>query len=101
MTLALPILLLVVSLFLIYQGLCFHGIIDMNALFLEKFATNNMLLLVRAILSKYVLLLGVIGIALALFLFFCRKSNGADEKVSNSFWILLVIYGVVALFTVI
>ena len=101
MPLLLTVLLLIVSLFLVYQGLCFYDIISMTALFLDKFATNNMLLLVRAVLSKYSLILGVVGVGLSLFLFLCRRTSDKDEKVSNSFWVLLVIYSLVVLFTII
>lgn len=101
MTLILPILVAVVSLFLSFQGLCFFGYIPFDALMFEKFASNNMLLLIRSVLSKYTLILGVVGIALAIFLFYCYKKGSTDEKFSHSFWVLLLIYVAFAILTVI
>lgn len=101
MALVLSVLLLFLSLFLMYQGMSFNGIINMNTIFLKKFESNNILLLVRAVLNKYTILLGVVGILLALFLLYCRKKDGADEKVSNSFWVILISFVIIALFTVI
>lgn len=101
MSLVLPCLLLVVSLFLLYQGLCFFGLLPFDALILEKFTSNNFLLLIRAVLSKYTLILGVVGLALAVFLFICYKSKTLDGKSSSTFWGIFIVYAVVALFTVI
>lgn len=101
MTLALPIILLLVSLLLSYQGLCFYGVVPFDALFLEKFSSNNMLLLVRAVLSKYTPILGVVGILLSIFLFVSYKKSRDDEKVSHSFWILLIFYILFTVLTVI
>ena len=97
----LAVLILLVSLFLIYQGLSFNYIVDMPVLVLNKFASNNMLSLIRMVLGKYTLILGVVGVVLALFLFICRKIDDADEKVSNSFWVILIAITIIAIFTVI
>lgn len=99
--LVLPILLFLVSGFLLFQGLCFRGIVDMNALFLQKFSSFNMLVLVREVLGKYCLLLGVLGIAIALFLFLGRRSDKMEIKTGGSFWTILVFYSIIALFTII
>lgn len=101
MTLALPILLLVISLFLSFQGLCFSGVMPFDALMFEKFASNNMLLLIRGVIGKYTIVLGVVGIFLSIFLFYCYKKGNSDEKFSHSFWVLLVFYVAFAILTVV
>ena len=89
MTLA--IIMLTMSLVLVYQGLCTSGILPFSMLVLDKFSSNNFLLIVRSILSRYSLLLGVLGLALGIFLILSRRQN-KEVNTSLSYWGIAVIY---------
>lgn len=99
MLIFLIVLFIIVSIFLIYQGLCFYSIIKSSFLVISKFTSNNTLSLVRVILGKYSLVLGLIGIVLSVILLIGLSRE--DNKAYGSFWVLLVMYVLIALFTVI
>lgn len=99
MLIFLIVLFIIVSIFLIYQGLCFYSIIDSSFLAISKFTSNNTLSLVRVILGKYSLVLGFVGIMLSVILLV--ELIREDNKAYGSFWVLLVMYVLIALFTVI
>lgn len=97
-------LFLVVSIFFIYEWLVSTGRLDMPLIFLEKFSNNNLLLLTREVLLRWTLLLGVLGVAIALFLFICLKDSEKEEKDKkfiSSFVVLLVFYVAFAFFLII
>lgn len=97
-------LFLVVSIFFIYEWLVSTGRLDMPLIFLEKFSNNNLLLLTREVLLRWTLLLGVLGVAMSLFLFICLKDSEKEEKDKkfiSSFVVLLVFYIAFAFFLVI
>lgn len=97
-------LFLVVSIFFIYEWLVSTGRLDMPLIFLEKFSSNNLLLLTREVLLRWTLLLGVLGLAIALFLFICLKDSEKEEKDKkfvSSFVVLLVFYIAFAFFLII
>lgn len=97
-------LFLVVSIFFIYEWLVSTGRLDMPLIFLEKFSNNNLLLLTREVLLRWTLLLGVLGVVIALFLFICLKDSEKEEKDKkfvSSFVVLLVFYIAFAFFLII
>lgn len=97
-------LFLVVSIFFIYEWLVSTGRLDMPLIFLEKFSNNNLLLLTREVLLRWTLLLGVLGVTIALFLFICLKDSEKEEKDKkfiSSFVVLLVFYIAFAFFLII
>ena len=92
-----------VSIFFIYEWLVSTGRLDMPLIFLEKFSNNNLLPLTREVLLRWTLLLGVLGVAIALFLFICLKDSEKEEKDKNYFFfvVLLVFYVAFAFFLII
>lgn len=97
-------LFLVVSIFFIYEWLVSTGRLDMPLIFLEKFSSNNLLLLTREVLLRWTLLLGVLGVIMSLFLFICLKDSEKEErdkKFISSFVVLLVFYIAFAFFLII
>lgn len=97
-------LFLVVSIFFIYEWLVSTGRLDMPLIFLEKFSSNNLLLLTREVLLRWTLLLGVLGVIMSLFLFICLKDSEKEEKDKkfiSSFVVLLVFYIAFAFFLII
>lgn len=92
-----------ISLFLLFQGACYFGLINHSMLMFPKFETNNYLILVQTELGKYGLILGVLGLIMAIIIAFdvIKTKDDEDVKLSKSYWVLLFFYALIALFTVV
>lgn len=93
----------IISLLMLYQGAGFFGYFGIKMVILNKFKNNSMLMVARAILGKYLIVLGVFGVltSLALGLWLHFKGTKEDKKLNMSYWGIFIGYVLILIFTVI
>ena len=94
---------LLVSLFMLYQGIAYSGFHGLPVLVFDKFLSNNYLILLREVLIKYMFILSGVGItASVIFMAWIYKDKEeCGFTVTASMWGILVAYALISLFTVI
>ena len=94
-----PILFFILSVYLLYQGLCYYGILNYNMLVIDKFSDNSFLAIIRLVLSNYAIMIGILGLAIT----FCLVVMILKGKLEDlkSFIGLLVFYLLMSLFILI
>lgn len=93
-----------ISVFIMFQSLCYYGVLPISPLVIEKFSEVSYLQIVRLILLNWSAIAGVscflVG-AVGIFLASYEKKSGTDEKAGASYYALAIIFAIYALFTVI
>ena len=98
----------ILSSLLVYQGITFNGILNLPYLSFNFFSTNSYMLVVRMVLNKYTIILGVFGLIVSLIAFISAikgnttDSDGEVEKISVTGTIITitVFYGVFSILTI-
>lgn len=94
------IIVIISSLFLIFQGVCWYGLIDINALCIEKFLSSTVLAIIRAVILKYAVIIGIAGVGLGVSLFLLYRKKDLKENIISNF-IYIFIFPLMAIFTII
>lgn len=94
---------LLVSLFMLYQGVAYSGFLDLPILVFDKFLSNNYLILLRELLIKYMFVLSAVGIVASIIfmVWIYKDKEDCGFTITASMWGILVFYVLISLFTVI
>ena len=97
------VLWLLVSLFMLYQGVAYSGFFDLPILVFDKFLSNNYLILLRELLIKYMFVLSAVGIVASIIfmVWIYKDKEDCGFTITASMWGILVFYVLISLFTVI